>query len=123
MSGLVRVLLLELPQLLRDILEHAIRQQTDWELLKDMPEFAALAGNTAPPDIVVLGLTEAQDATLVAALLARWPMTQVVTVMQTGDDAMAYELRPHRRMLGQVSPADIVGTFRQVVHESRALWE
>jgi hypothetical protein len=119
----VRVLLLELPQLLRDILEHAIRQQTDCELLKDMRDLAVLSGRTVPPDIVVLGLTEAPDATLVTALLARWPMTRVVTVRQSGDDAIAYELRPQRRKLGPLSPTEIVGMLRQVVHESRGLWE
>jgi DNA-binding NarL/FixJ family response regulator len=118
----LRVLLLELPHLLRDILEQAIRQQADCELLKDIRELEVLMGQTMPPDVVVLGLTEEQDAALVATLLARWPMTQVVTVTQGGDDAMAYELRPHRRTLGQVSAADIVRTLRQVVHESRALW-
>jgi DNA-binding NarL/FixJ family response regulator len=121
-SGPVRVLLLELPHLLRDILEHAIKAQDDCELLTDMAKgFETLTKQIVPPDIVVLGLTEAQDATLVAALLARWPQTRVLTVMQSGDDATVYELRPHSRVFREISPSGIVHTLCQAVHESRAL--
>ena len=116
----MRVLLLELPRLLRGILEHAIQQQDDCELLKDMQnELEALTKQSIQPDIVVLGLTEAQDTALVAPLLARWPMTQVLTVMQAGDQATVYELRPYKRVLGQMSPTEFVDTLCQVVRESR----
>lgn len=116
----VRVLLLELPQLLREILEHAIRLQSDCELLKGTRGgFQMLTEQTLPPDIVILGLTAAEDATLVPALFARWPEAQVMTVMQAGDDAAVYELRPRCRALGQRSPAEIVETLRDAVHRTR----
>ena len=118
------MLLLEVPPLLRDMLEHAIQLQSDCELLKDTrhgPQ--VLATEAMPPDIVVLGLTTAQDATLVPALFAQWPMTKVITVMQAGDDAMVYMLRLGRRVLGQASPSEIVETLRELAHESRELWQ
>lgn len=118
----VRVLLLGMPQLLRGILEHAVQLQSDCELLKDTRRaFQMLAEQTVPPDIVILGLTAAEDATLVPALFARWPTAQVMTVMQAGDDAAVYELRPRRRALGQMSPAEIVETLCEAVHRSREL--
>ena len=109
-----------MPQLLRDILEHDIQLQSDFELLKDTRRaFQMLTEQMVPPDVVILGLSAAEDATLVPALFARWPTAQVMTVTQAGDDAAVYELRPHRRPLGQMSPAEIVESLRDAVHRSR----
>ncbi len=116
----VRVLLLEMPQLLRGILEDAVQTHGDCTLLKHTGRvFAALTEQMVSPDIVILGLTAAEDATLVPALFARWPRAQVMTVMQTGNDAAAYELRPLRVALGQMSPAEIVEKLREAVYLSR----
>jgi hypothetical protein len=109
-----------MPVLLRGILEHALQAHNDCELLKDTGRaFQRLTKQTVPPDVVILGLTAAEDATLVPALLARWPGAQVMTVMPEGENAVVYELRPHRRTLGQMSPAEIVETLRDAVHRNR----
>jgi len=108
--------------LLRGILEHAIQAHSDCELLKDTRRaLEMLTRQMTPPDIVMVGLTTAEDATVVPALLARWPQARVMTVMQAGDDAAVYELRPSRRSLGQMSPAEIVEALCEAVHRSRAL--
>ena len=116
----MRVLLLELPQLLRDILEEAIRTRGDLELhegtrraLQVPPE------HTAPPDAVILGLTAAEDVTLVPALFARWPGARVMTVLPAGEEAVVYELRPHERTLGQLSPGGLVESLRESIHRDR----
>jgi DNA-binding NarL/FixJ family response regulator len=111
-----------MPQLLRGILEHAVQLQSDCELLKETKRsFQMFTDQKVSPDIVILGLTAAEDTTLVPALFARWPTAQVMTVMQAGDDAAVYELRPRRRPLGQMSPAEIVDTLRDAVHRSREM--
>ena len=118
----MRVLLLEVPQLLRGILEHTIEQQSDCELLKGARHDSGLgAKRTESPDVVILGVTAAEDTTLVPALFARWPWAQVMTVMQAGDEATVYELRPRRRVMGQMSPDEIVAALRAAVHRSREL--
>ena len=117
----VRVLLLEMPQLLRGLLEHAIQRRSDWELLKSTRSARAVFTSPgAPPDIVVLGLTAAEDDTLVPAVFARWPQAQVMTVKEAGDEAVVYELRPRRRDLGQVSPDEMIDTLREAVARSRS---
>ncbi len=122
MSGTVRVLLLEMPLLLRGILEHAIERRTDCELMKITQDpLQLLTDRTIAPDAVIMGLTATEDATLVPALFARWPGTQVMTVMSAGDDAVVYELKPQRKALGQMSPPEIVDTLREAVHRSREL--
>jgi hypothetical protein len=117
----VRVLLLEVPPLLRGVLEHAVQVQSGWELLKDARRSAArLIDQQVPPDIIILGLTAAEDTTLVAALFARWPTAHVMTVMQGGRDAAVYELRLRRQEIGEPSPDEIVATLREAVDRSRA---
>jgi DNA-binding NarL/FixJ family response regulator len=113
----VRALLLELPPLVRDILERAIDDAAGFEVMKEAD--ASIARGSTPPDVVVLGLTGEQDAALVAVLFARWPRVQIVTVTQEGDGAVIYELRPRRRVLGDMSAAEIVKTLRDSVERNR----
>jgi len=122
MRETVRVLLLELPLLLRGILEHAIQLRSDCELLRvTNGPLQQMTEQTIAPDVVIMGLTATEDATLVLALLARWPGTHVMTVMSQGSDAVVYELKPHRRALGQMSPTEIVDALREAVHRNREL--
>ena len=114
----MRVLLLEVPRLLREVLEHAIHQDGACELIR-ASEAATTSGDQTSPDMVILGLMADEDATLVPALFARWPRAQILTVMQAGDAAALYELRRHRRQLGEVSPSDLVRTLREAVQHKR----
>lgn len=125
MNGPLRVLLLEVPQLLRGILEHAIQQQSDCELLKGARRDLGLKAERTepPPDAVILGVTGVEDTTLVLALFARWPAAQLMTVMQTGDETTVYELRPRRRALGQMSADEMVDALRAAVHRNREIPE
>src|SRR4051794_27031216 len=110
----VRVLLLEVPHLLRDILEQAIQVDDECELVTDL-DATATFGDRIVPDVIVLGLTAEADATLVPALFARWPRARVITVMPQGDGATLYELRPDRRVLDEMSPTEIVEALRHAV--------
>ena len=119
MRDTVRVLLLEMPLLLRGILEHAIQRHSDCELLKVTGGPLLLTEQTMAPDVVIMGLTASDDTALVPALFARWPGTQVMTVLAAGNDAVVYELKPQQRALGQMSPAEIVDTLRDTVRRNR----
>jgi hypothetical protein len=114
----MRVVMLEVPRLLRDLLEHAIHQDGGCELLK-ASEVTATPSDQMSPDMIILGLTADEDATLVPALFARWPRAQILTVMQCGDAAALYEMRRHRRQLGEVSPSELLQTLRDAVQHNR----
>jgi DNA-binding NarL/FixJ family response regulator len=117
----IRVLLLETPHLLRGILEHEILVRSGFELLKETRGvYQMLTEERLPPDVVILGLRAAEDATLVPALFARWPRAQVMTVTQAGNDVAVYELRPRQRVLGQMSPTEILEALQEAVHGSHA---
>jgi len=124
MEASVRVLLLEMPQMLRGILEHAIQHHGDCELLRDTRGgLQMLTDRSSSPDVVIMGLSAAEDTTLVPAVFARWPGAQVMTLTAAGEDAVVYELKPHRRTIGPLSAAEIVETLRDAVHKSRGLSE
>jgi hypothetical protein len=117
---LVRVMLLEVPQLLRGILEHAIQLQSGCELMKGTRQIVqTLKNRSAAPDIVILGLSAEEDAELVPALFGCWPATQVMTVSHTGEEATMYELQLHVQTLPDPSLDEIVERIRRAVEESR----
>jgi len=109
----VRVLLLEVPRLLRDILEQAMHDAPECEVMKDL-DTGAIGSDQRPPDVVILGLTGDEDTTLVPTIFARWPRARIMTVGQ-GDAATLYELRPNRRVLGQITANEMTETLRDVV--------
>src|ERR1043166_162719 len=112
-----------MPQMLRDILEHVIQLQYDCELLKDASRGFHRRQHAVSPDVIILGLHDDDDETLVPGLFARWPTTQVITVMQADDGATVYELRPSRRPLGNVSPSELIDALRAMVGQHRDLPE
>jgi hypothetical protein len=111
------MLLLEVPPLLREILEHAIDADFACEVMT-CSEGAAMAGRPKAPDAVILGLRAAGDEMLVPSLLAQWPRAHILTMLQ-GDAAVIYELRPRRRVLRELSPAEMVEKLRDSVRRSR----
>ena len=115
----VRILLLEIPQLLRDMLAQAIQVHGDCELIKGTKRALELPEQMVSPDVVILGLMAAEDATLVAPLLARWPGAHVMTLAPVGEDVTAYALKPHCRALGQLSPDEVVDSLRAATARRR----
>jgi hypothetical protein len=116
----VRVLLLEMPQLLRELLGHAVETRSDCMLLSDArPTLDILLQPTPPPDVVIVGLLTASDAPIVPALFARWPEAKIMTVSPSGEGGVVYEMRPHQRILGEMSPAEVIETLWDEVRQSR----
>jgi hypothetical protein len=116
------MLLLHMPPLLRELFEHAVERRDDCALLKDSRSILdMLRGSTECPDVVIVGLTTADEAAVVPALFARWPNAQVMTVTATGQGGMVYELKPHRRVLDEMSPAEIVETLLATIRHEREL--
>jgi hypothetical protein len=108
--------------LLRNILEHAIRQETDYELIVDSASALSIGGEqSASPDVVIIGLTAVADMPLLWALFARWPGAHVLTIMQSDGKAAVYELNPRRQLLGEMSPGEILMTLRDSVRRKREL--
>lgn len=115
-----RVLLLQLPKLLREILERAIQDAQDCELICEQHgALDWLDERAIHPDIVILGLNAAADATLVSTLFARWPLVPVMTVGLSGRNAVVHELIPCQQVCGEVSPAEILAALLAAVRRKR----
>lgn len=105
--------------LLRSVLERAIADRRDCELLRQPTLASNFMIATACPDVVMVGLDTPEDSALVPALFARWPAAHVVTVKAVDDQAVVYTLRPHQRVLVEMSPDGIVETLREAVYRER----
>ena len=116
------MLLLQMPPLLRELIEHAVETREDCALLRDpRSTFDMLLCPAERPDVVVVGLATAEDAAVVPALFARWPRAQIVTVTAAGHGGVVYELKPHQRVLNEMSPAEIVETLHATIRRDREL--
>jgi chemotaxis response regulator CheB len=118
MTAGIRVLLFDLPAMLRDILENAIARQPDMTLLREGRRAGAVEQWLRPePDVVIVSTSNIEDAD-VPACLSRWPGARVVVIETSGRDSVMYELRPHATRLGALSPDQLVTTLRQQIKGS-----
>lgn len=124
MTPIIRVLLMDMPPLLRQILEHAISQHGDLQLIPEAGDTPGVATHRGtPPDAVIVCARASRAPHQASALLERWPRAQIVVVTAAGRDAALYELRPHRTELGQLSPAEAVQAIRDAVWRLRKVRE
>jgi hypothetical protein len=108
------VLLARIPSILREILEHEIRLHPDLRLLGAESAWPARpAAASDEPHAVVLASAVAGDPSVTTTWFSRFPRARIVVVAPTDGAAELYELRRHRRALGNVSPSELVATLRR----------
>jgi hypothetical protein len=91
---LVRVALLDLPQMLSEIVKDILGQATD---------VAVAEAPAADTDVVIVGAQEDELPTAGLAQLERQPKAKVLTINRHGRNAYLFELRPCRTALGELS--------------------
>jgi hypothetical protein len=110
-----RVLLVDRPCLVRDMIERAIRDAAGMRLVgvRERIEEPPRSGPGRPPEFVVVGLgdggslpPEAED------LLEACARRKVLGIESHDGRAFLYELRPARTALGEVTPEDVVAAIR-----------
>jgi DNA-binding NarL/FixJ family response regulator len=112
-SDQIRVLFAQGPQLVRDLLTHAISVEPDMHLLQEppVPDTSAGASNPAP-DVVIVGTSGLEDHLAVTSALRQWPRSQVLLVTVDGRHSALYRLEPQRTLLGELSPRELVTRIR-----------
>lgn len=85
-----------------------IREQPDLELFAAGDDVAATVGET-DARCVLLHAADEEECT---ELLAQYPRLKVLSVEDDGRRGFLYELRPHRRPLGEVSPMRLIDALR-----------
>jgi DNA-binding NarL/FixJ family response regulator len=107
----ITVLLGDMPQTLRAILEHALSEHGDIRVIHESAAPPAGAVN-AGPEVLIVGGAHADDPAALLALLSRRPRTRVLTVTASGRRCVLHELLPHRTELGELSPEQLAAAVR-----------
>lgn len=104
----MRVLLRELPLMLRDMLAQSLANQPHVELIDEPPVPPPDPHATTAPDMVIVG-TDDPDANGSSAVLHRWPRSRVLLISTSGQRGSLVELHPRRTSLGEMSLSDLLG--------------
>ena len=110
----IRVLIRDGPTMLRDILERAIASAPDMEVVLE-PAPAEEPPAPPRPDVVVVGAPDSEPAEGAAALLDRWPGSQVLMITAHGRKAVMYRMVPQETDMGEISPDQLVEAIRSSV--------
>ena len=97
--------------ILKDIAEH----EPDFEFIGAVSLGDALdrALPEAHADVLIVGVTEADNMALAGSLLVASPGTRVLMITRSGARAVLYELHPIKTELGEVSPQGLVRAIRR----------
>ena len=119
-----RILIVEIPSLLREIIGEIIADEDDMEVvgeLRDHTGVVELAERTEAT-FVIAGLTHPELDSVYRDLLAGRPSTRVLAVRREGRLSTLYELRPHAETLGELSPEMLLTVIRggEIVKQAEA---
>jgi len=108
-----RVLLVEMPRILCDIISSVVSHELDMEVVGCLGHRGAMGSEArdAEPDVVIVGLPDSELPDECLALLAILPHVRILGVVD-GGQAFLDELRLHRTPLGDVSPESLVKAIR-----------
>ncbi len=114
MAEPIRVLLVDMPTIPREVIERAVEAAPDMVVVGSTPnldEFEA-ASDAAQPEFVIVGLADSELPPSAERYLDRQAHLKVLGVEARNGMAYLYRLRPERASLGGVSPADVVAAIR-----------
>ncbi|GGL04311.1 hypothetical protein [Streptomyces flaveus] len=118
----IRVVLIDMPQLLRQILQDVIDASPGMTVVRAHPRRVPLveAVDRDAAQVVVFGQESLQLAPECRELLEQRPRVQVLAVSRDGVRTTLYGLRPHRELLGELEPEQLADAIRGVA--ARAEW-
>ncbi|HYU93110.1 MAG TPA: hypothetical protein VEN95_06505, partial [Actinomycetota bacterium] len=99
-------MLAHMPPMLRDIVQDAVMNELDMEVvdtLGDQEPFLTVLENVRT-DVLILGAGVPDDFAIADEVWAKWPRIKILMIAQGGRSAVLHVLRPHRVVLGDVSP-------------------
>jgi DNA-binding NarL/FixJ family response regulator len=108
-----RVVLVDMPQLLRGIVREVLAAEPELELVGEFPESTGLAivAERTDADIVVVGGRLGEGAPI-CALLEAHPRVRVLAIRADGRRGSLFWLAPERKSLGELSPEMLVQAIR-----------
>jgi hypothetical protein len=113
----IRVLLAALPRFMREIVQHALGDAPDIEVVGIVDAFDELAGalTRVQPDVLVVGLGDESDAPRLDPFLYAMPRLTCLAIAGDARRAFLSELQPRAKPLGNVSPVGLVQAIRSTL--------
>lgn len=108
-----RIVLVDMPPLLREIVRETASREPDLEVVREHEAGVDLqaAVERDDPDFLIVGSEEATEGS-VGSLISGGRRLRALEVRSDGRESVLYELRPHRVLLGEISPDTLLQTIR-----------
>ena len=106
----IRVLLLDLPPMMADLIDHALGAEPDITARR-ASSGALRRGAAGAPDAVIVGGAD-DSAGAATPILSRWPNSLVIAIERSARRTAYYELQPRRTSLGEIAPFELVRLIR-----------
>lgn len=113
----IRVLLAQMPAILRDILRRAIAEQADMTVAGEIADLDQLPGigDAAAPDVVIVGLDEKELPPPCLRLLEARPGLKILVVAAGGREAVLHQSSGAATSVAEVSAEGILRAIRDAV--------
>src|ERR1041385_5185250 len=102
-----------MPRMLREIVTEVVSSESDLEIVEALDLGAALATMRTSRACVVLTRLEAPPSETIDRFLDTCSHVRILALSSDGRDGAVYELRPRRRLLGEVSPSVLLVAIRE----------
>jgi DNA-binding NarL/FixJ family response regulator len=118
----IRILIVGIPRLLRELIERAVSAETDMRIVPEseavppaaFSEVAAREG----PDVAIVALTDSALPGECRQFLDERAHVKVLGIGPSNGQATLYRLRPEQVVLGEVSPQEVVAAIRAAAAKS-----
>jgi hypothetical protein len=110
-----RVLLFDMPRLMRDLVHAAVDDDPDLELVGEAADVSALSAaiNDTGADLLILPASESELPEAAADAFDSRPVLKILVLTGAGEPAFLWELAPWRVSLGDLSPTRLRAALRE----------
>lgn len=109
----IRVVLVDLPQMLSDIIRDILGRETDIVVAGETrTDDAELVEVLPEVDVAIVGTVDHELPPPCLELMRAHPHTRVLTVSGDARESFLYELRPWKMPLGSISPETLLEAVR-----------
>jgi chemotaxis response regulator CheB len=118
----IRILVVDLPRLVRDMVEQTIAHQHDMAVVAHCVSFDDLLDEAerSEPDIVIVGIEDRALPHVCLELMLEHQGVSVLGIDARSGRAWLYELRLEQVEIDEVSPADVVHSIRSAARRHTA---
>jgi DNA-binding NarL/FixJ family response regulator len=109
-----RVLLVEMPQMLRDIVKDIVGGEGDMEVVGELADQERVLATALDrrTDFLIVGLESGEMPEVFEDLVSLDPGVEVLAVARDGRQSFLYKNQPHLTELGELSPDLLLDTIR-----------